>query len=465
MERYPSPCPTLWHLVPGTMVPGHVGGPDHALNAACRPFPWVLPSPMVLNTKRLFLLVSFVVALGFALVGGVVSDASAGIGDDVCPDAHGENTNTCPPGQVGVAYSITFKLPEGQGCSPGEDVWSIVGGNSPPGLSMSSSGTLSGTPTQAGAFFFYIQMALPDTPNCNGSKDTTQRGMTLTVNPAGTAAPPPAPPKPTIVVTITTASLPDANVSQAYTSPGLSATGATVTSWTLAGGTLPSGLTLGANGVITGTPTQSGTFAVKVQANADGTSATKDLSLFVLAPLGIQTLLDKTPPTTGLTAKRLVNLPLATGVKAVGGRGPFTFSSDGEMPPGITLDAATGGITGTGTTAGRYAFTVTITDATGTKASVPWNITILPLLSFVPNAKAPAVGHVGLRYHWTIRTTGASKTRSFVLSGKHPPGLTLDIATGRLAGTPTKKGNYRITIRVTGDSATVVQKSFTIRIR
>ena len=132
MERYPSPCPTLWHLVPGTMVPGRVGGPDHALNAACRPFPWVLPSPMVLNTKRLFLLVSFVVALGFALVGGVVSDASAGIGDDVCPDAHGENTNTCPPGQVGVAYSITFKLPEGQGCSPGEDVWSIVGGNSPP---------------------------------------------------------------------------------------------------------------------------------------------------------------------------------------------------------------------------------------------------------------------------------------------------------------------------------------------
>ncbi len=175
MERYPLPCPTLWHLVPGTMVPGRVGGPDHALNAACRPFPWVLPSPMVLNTKRLFLLVSFVVALGFALVGGVVSDARAGIGDDVCPDAHGENTNTCPPGQVGVAYSITFKLPEGQGCSPGEDVWSIIGGDSPPGLSMSSSGTLSGTPTQAGAFFFYIQMALPDNPNCNGSKDTTQR--------------------------------------------------------------------------------------------------------------------------------------------------------------------------------------------------------------------------------------------------------------------------------------------------
>jgi len=422
----------------------------------------VLLWPAVLSTKRIFLLVSFAVALGLALIGGVASDARAGIGDDVCPDAHGEDTNTCPPGQVGVAYSITFKLPEGQGCSPGDDTWSIVAGASPPGLSMSSSGTLSGTPTQAGTFFFFIQMALPDNPNCNGSKDTTQRGMTLTINSAGTGAPPPPP---TAVVTVTTASLPDANVNQAYTSPGLTATGATVNSWTLAGGALPAGLTLGTNGVITGTPTQSGTFAVKVQANATGANATKDLSLFVLAPLGIQTLVGKTPPSTGLTAKRLVNQPLATGIRAVGGRAPFTFSSEGQMPPGITLDTATGNITGTGTTSGRYAFTAIVTDATGTKASVPWNITILPLLSFVPNAKPPAAGHIGLRYHWTFRTTGASKTRSFVMTGKRPPGLTLDNATGTLAGTPTKKGNYRITIRVTGDSATVVQKSFTIKIR
>ena len=44
-------------------------------------------------------------------------------------------------------------------------------------------------------------------------------------------------------------SLPDANINQPYTSPGLTATGATVSSWSLAGGALPAGLTLGANGV------------------------------------------------------------------------------------------------------------------------------------------------------------------------------------------------------------------------
>ena len=138
--------------------------------------------------------------------------------------------------------------------------------------------------------------------------------------------------------------------------------------------------------------------------------------------------------------------------------------TSGAFPPGLSISDE-GYISGTGTSPGRYAFTVTITDATGAKTSVPWNITILPLLSFVPNIKAPAAGHVGLRYHWTFRTTGASKTRSFVLKGKRPPGLTLDKATGTLAGTPTKKGTYRVTIRVTGDSATVIQKSFTISIR
>ncbi len=133
-----------------------------------------------MSPKRLLLLL----ALASAVAMVAVPSASPGIGDDVCPNAHGENTNTCPTGQVGVFYSITFRLPEGQGCAPGDDVWSILSGTSPPGLTMSTRGTLSGTPTQAGVFRFYIQMALPDYPGCNGTRDTTQREMTLAINPA-----------------------------------------------------------------------------------------------------------------------------------------------------------------------------------------------------------------------------------------------------------------------------------------
>jgi hypothetical protein len=237
-----------------------------------------------------------------------------------------------------------------------------------------------------------------------------------------------------------------------------------VTSWSLAGGTLPAGLTLGANGVITGTPTQSGTFTFTVQANAAGASAKKDLSLFVLAPLAIQTLVNKTPPETGLTAKKLVGAPLTTGVKAVGGRPPYTFTATGTLPPGLTLDSATGKITGAGTAAGRYPFTVTVTDGTGAKASVEWNVTILPLLDFAKGKGLP-VGRVDRVYSARIPVRGKdSATAQFAVAGEIPPGLEVD-DTGRLSGTLIKAGVYRLTVYAFPENGAPISKTFRIRVR
>lgn len=384
----------------------------------------------------------------------VVSAAPAGdFADAACS---GDPSKICPSATTGQAYSVEFTLKEPGDACP---TFVVSSGVLPPGLSLASDeGVARGTPTQAGSYTFYITVSYTCGVGGKGPGIFSDQQFTINVN-QGAAAPPPAP-----TVSVTTASLPDANVNQPYTSPGLTATGATVTSWTLAGGTLPAGLTLGTNGVITGTPTQSGTFAIKVQANASGASATKDLSLFVLAPLAIQTLVDKTPPQTGLTAKRLVNQPLATGVKAVGGRTPYTFSAEGTMPPGLTLDPATGKITGAGTAAGRYAFTVTVTDATGTKASVPWNITILPLLDFTKGKGLP-LGHLNKRYSARIPVKGKdSATAEFAIAGKIPPGLELD-DTGRLTGTLLKTGNYKIRVYAFSESGAPISKQFTIRVR
>lgn len=384
----------------------------------------------------------------------VVSAAPAGdFADAACS---GDPSKICPSATTGQAYSVEFTLKEPGDACP---TFVVSSGVLPPGLSLASDeGVARGTPTQAGSYTFYITVSYTCGVGGKAPGIFSDQQFTINVN-QGAAAPPPAP-----TVSVTTASLPDANVNQPYTSPGLTATGATVTSWTLAGGTLPAGLTLGTNGVITGTPTQSGTFAIKVQANASGASATKDLSLFVLAPLAIQTLVDKTPPQTGLTAKRLVNQPLATGVKAVGGRTPYTFSAEGTMPPGLTLDPATGKITGAGTAAGRYAFTVTVTDATGTKASVPWNITILPLLDFTKGKGLP-LGHLNKRYSARIPVKGKdSATAEFAIAGKIPPGLELD-DTGRLTGTLLKTGNYKIRVYAFSESGAPISKQFTIRVR
>jgi LPXTG-motif cell wall-anchored protein len=81
--------------------------------------------------------------------------------------------------------------------------------------------------------------------------------------------------------TITTAFLPSGAVGTAY-SQTLAATGGTPITWTT-DGPLPGGLSLSAAGVISGTPTATGTFKFTVKATNDKGDDTKELSIVITA--------------------------------------------------------------------------------------------------------------------------------------------------------------------------------------
>jgi large repetitive protein len=377
--------------------------------------------------------------------------SSAPAGDFAEGPCSGEPSKLCPTATVGQAYSTTFTLKEpGDGCP----TFSVSSGSFPPGLTLASDeGVARGTPTQAGSYTFFITVGYTCGVGGKSPGNTSDQQYTINVNGAA--------PK----ITVVTPGLPDGNINQAYTAPALQASGAAVSSWSLAGGALPPGLTLAANGVISGTPTQSGTFSFSVRASGSGTSDTRGLSIFVLAPLELQTLIGQKPPTTGLTAKTTVNAPLTTGVKAVGGRTPYIFAADGVLPPGITLNTATGALTGTGTTAGRYTANITVTDATGAKVSVPWSFTILPLLDFRKGKTLPN-GKLNKRYSAKIPVSGKdASTAEFAVSGKIPPGLELDETTGRLTGTLLKTGAYRLKVFAFSANGAPISKTFVIRVR
>jgi len=173
----------------------------------------------------------------------------------------------------------------------------------------------------------------------------------------------------------------------------------------------------------------------------------------------------KKPPTAGWTAKTTVSAPLTTGVKAVGGRGPYTFSFAGALPPGVTLDAATGAVTGAATSAGKFSSTVTVTDSTGAKVSVPWSFNILPLIDFAKGKGLPA-GKVARLYSAKFPVTGKeARTAAFAIAGKIPPGLELDETTGRLTGTLLKAGSYRIRVFAFSATGAPISKLFVIRVR
>jgi hypothetical protein len=141
-------------------------------------------------------------------------------------------TTSLPASEVGAAYSASLHATGGTGSY----AWSLKSGSLPAGLSLSSGGVVTGTPTASGNFGALI-FQVADTNRVDAL--STQLSIHTATAPA-----------------VVTAFLPMDNAGTAY-SVALQATGGTLPyKWTLQSGTLPAGLSFNpATGAITGTPT------------------------------------------------------------------------------------------------------------------------------------------------------------------------------------------------------------------
>lgn len=356
-----------------------------------------------------------------------------------------DDTKPPPGGQVGVAYNFKFVVPPGSGTPPIKCV--VLSGALPTGLSMSDECVLSGTPSVPGAFSFWLEA---QDSLCTSNPSGCLRSQTLfTINIKSR-------------LFVATSSLPDGAINQPYAGQQLTVSGGTATSWSVVSGTLPPGITVSASGVVSGTPTQAGQFTFTVQANGSENNDTKQLGIFVLAPLELRLAGGVVPKTTPVPLNGKVNTPFTWDVDAVGGKGTYTYSST-TLPAGLTLDPATGTVSGTPTIAGVTTLTMSVADQNGGSATMEAKLNVKALLAFSPTAK-PKVGKLGKRYSWKIPVTGASKTKLFVASGAYPPGLSLDEATGILSGTPLVNGSFKVKVWVLGDPGTQISKSYTIKI-
>src|SRR5438876_4245512 len=188
-------------------------------------------------------------------------------------------------GTAGTTYSAT--LSASGGTSPYS--WSVSSGTLPTGLSLSSSGTLSGTPTVAGAFPFTVTVK----DAVSGSASAS-----LSINVVG------LPP-----LQITSSQLPGGTVGSAY-SATLSASGGTSPySWSVSSGTLPTGLILSSSGTLSGTPTVAGAFPFTV-AVKDAASASASASLSI-------NVVTAAPPTVSISSP--ANGATVSGTTAVSG--------------------------------------------------------------------------------------------------------------------------------------------------
>ena len=316
-------------------------------------------------------------------------------------------TNPLPEGVMGAPYSLQFNVAN----NPTAITWHDAGSGLPSGLSLSTNGLLSGTPTGLYNAFFTVR--------ATNQVGASNRFYSIKINP-----PPSAP------VFETTSPLPSGIVGHPY-STQIAASNLPV--FSLFSGSLPNGLTISSDGVISGTPTQieNPTFIIRAT-NIVGAS-TNAYSLEILGPPVFST---PSPLPLGVKDVDYTQILVASG-------NPIFRLTAGSLPSGLIL-YSDGVISGIPTDLGAFNFTVQATNAYGWTNRV-YDLQIAERPVFITTNPLPN-GKMGTVYSNQIVASG-SPTFSLV-GGSLPGGLNL-APNGWLMGTPTVAGPFNFTVFAT----------------
>jgi len=322
----------------------------------------------------------------------------------------------------------------------GAPTFSLTVGTLPPGLTLDTSGNITGVPTQAGSFNFTLQANSAGPP-----LQTLSADFTLVVD---------------SLVAIVTANLGEAVEGRAFSATLQSVNGTAPLHWS--SDPLPAGLTLNAStGAITGTPTTFGSYG-SIFTVKDSSSPVQTFSKFIDGVIWGKLI---------LTSSNLGNVTVsgfgAFPIPYSGGKQPITFNLiSGTLPPGMSINF--GAISGFPTTLGTYSFVVQAQDALSPPQTAQGTLTISVVppppvikIASLPNAIVGRPYQAGLAatngtppYHWSIS------------SGSLPTGILLDSA-GLLHGSPTAAGSAVFSVRLTdsGAPAQSVTAPLTINVR
>ena len=318
-----------------------------------------------------------------------------------------------PGGMVGATYSAAFAATGGEG----NYVFAPVGSGLPPGLVLSASGALTGTPTQAGDFTFAVRVT--------SAQQVTEKAVTMTVD----AAP----------MGLTPAVLAPGYTGEAYSQTFVASGGTTPYVFQFGQtSNVPPGLTLSAGGVLSGTPTAAGAYRITIRvSDAKQRNLQRDYTLVVTAQGSISTTTQ--PDATQGEAYR-------SRIETAGGTAPFVYDvASGALPGGLILSSA-GEITGTPMAAGRFTFTVRSTDANQKTATRDFTIQVFAVIVITPDS----VPNAGLLKDYSAQLSASGGQPAFtwqITGGALPDGLVF--TGGAFRGAATRAGTFGFDVTVT----------------
>ena len=215
------------------------------------------------------------------------------------------------------------------------------------------------------------------------------------------------------------------------------------------GGWLPNGLSWSADRkTITGTPTQVGTFQVYGYVNRTTAGGTNQ-STYAYVNITVKSIpLNFSIPDNRKEVKALDELPP---IKLQADGALLTITS-GELPPGVNYDAETKTVSGTPTKVGTYTATFTATSPTisgnsTASATLTINVTSRDLSVDVKNKEQEKTVLTAIDN--VVLTSSDAKARLDVDTSQLPPGVTYDVASRTISGTPSKIGEYLIPYKAT----------------
>lgn len=370
-----------------------------------------------------------------------------------------------PPATVGVPYSQALSAPNcGSNC-----VWSATGffGSIAPGLSISSSGILSGTPTSTFVGSFTLK--------ASGSNGTVQKLFSLTV-----ASPIPLP------LTINSAPIAPTTIGSFAALQLAAGGGKPPYSWSVQSGTLPPGISLvspgeeyGANlapgfAYLSGRVMQVGAYTFTLQLTDTSNNTTSETVTWSVSPISLGYF---GLPLSGTSL--VVNVSYSQPLLAMGGTGTYTWTALTSMPPGLSLNAATGVISGTPANTGSFFVTVQATDTNGASLTGSLFINITSptgtVINFGVAGQLPNVQQ-GSSVFLALNLSGGTQPYTVTVGPNTflPPGFSVEggssvLGNGSpgqfyLAGSPLATGTFTFNLVATDAAGDIGVRTFTITV-
>jgi uncharacterized protein YhjY with autotransporter beta-barrel domain len=295
--------------------------------------------------------------------------------------------NTLNSGTVGSVYGQT--LASSEGTAP--YIYTLSSGSLPEGLSLGSSGVITGTPAASGNFSFTIQAT--DAYGATGAQNYVLLITPLPVPVANASS---------IIVLANSSANPVA----------LSITGA-ATSVAVATQALQGTATASSTGIsYTPVAGYSGADAFTYTAsNASGSSAAATVTIAVTAPVLMLS------PGTLITG--MVGSAYSQTLSASQGTAPYTYAlSSGSLPGGLNLGSG-GVLQGTPTVSDSFSFTIQATDAYGATGTQSYALLIAPLPVPVANASRLTVAANSNANPVALSITGAATRVEVIAQALH----------------------------------------------